>query len=402
MSEVFIATFIFASTIILYLQHNYLLSSPLLQQARQSSFSNLFSTNFTFPSVEERIQYYMGDWFNNTLLEISCGEVTVGSANEVVSDKPLLYTRDTLQRIVTRLGKKDWRVEPYHSDALHVMDNTTAELIILHIGDSHSLNPKLPSVSKTRYSKYAVSKDTGKPFFSQIIWPLSTERHYGAVDNYAQLAKRGNITSWEDKKSTLIWRGGVTNLNSKPSVKTPIDSPRTHVVSKYYNHNTSDVDIAFSEGSTKSIPLKYRSVEMKVRGTHTTVIDQLKFKYILSLEGNDVATGLKWQLASNSVVFMSQPKAVSFLMEDKLVPFVHYVPLNEDYSNIMEMLEWARLNDEKCKWIAEQSTMYMKKLWMSEGAKEDNARIRKGLADAYQNQFGEAMGVCLRNDKNVP
>jgi hypothetical protein len=54
----------------------------------------------------------MGDWYNITLLEISCGEVTEGGVNKVVSDKPLLYTRDTLQGIVTKLGKKDWRVEP--------------------------------------------------------------------------------------------------------------------------------------------------------------------------------------------------------------------------------------------------------------------------------------------------
>ena len=28
----------------------------------------------------------------------------------------------------------------------------------------------------------------------------------------------------------------------------------------------------------------------------------MQFKYVLSLEGNDVATGLKWSLAHNSVV----------------------------------------------------------------------------------------------------
>ena len=30
----------------------------------------------------------------------------------------------------------------------------------------------------------------------------------------------------------------------------------------------------------------------------------LQYKYLLSLEGNDVATGLKWMMLSDSVVFM--------------------------------------------------------------------------------------------------
>ena len=51
-----------------------------------------------------------------------------------------------------------------------------------------------------------------------------------------------------------------------------------------------------------------------VRNTDTTMEDQLKYKYILMLEGNDVATGLKWQLISNSVVFMARPTCVSFAM----------------------------------------------------------------------------------------
>jgi len=46
----------------------------------------------------------------------------------------------------------------------------------------------------------------------------------------------------------------------------------------------------------------------------------VKYKYILSIEGNDVASGLKWQLYSNSVVFMRKPKIVSWAMEDKLIP----------------------------------------------------------------------------------
>ena len=122
--------------------------------------------------------------------------------------------------------------------------------------------------------------------------------------------------------------------------------------------------------------------------------DQLKYKYILNLEGNDIATGLKWQLASNSVVFMAKPTTVSFLMEDLLVPFVHYIPVNDDFSNIIEMVHWARKHDRKCKWIAEQATLYIQRLWMSKRAKKENAAVKGYIADAYQRQFGQAANSC--------
>lgn len=129
-----------------------------------------------------------------------------------------------------------------------------------------------------------------------------------------------------------------------------------------------------------------------------TIKDQLKFKYILSIEGNDVATGLKWQLASNSVVFMAKPNTVSFAMEDLLVPFIHYVPVKDDYSNLMEMVEWARQNDEKCRWISRQATLYMNKLWKTKQAQNDYDEIRKQLAIKYNNQFGDALQTCIHEN----
>ena len=41
----------------------------------------------------------------------------------------------------------------------------------------------------------------------------------------------------------------------------------------------------------------------------------MRFKYVLSLEGNDVATDLKWRMAQNSVVVMPRPTKETWLME---------------------------------------------------------------------------------------
>ncbi len=64
-------------------------------------------------------------------------------------------------------------------------------------------------------------------------------------------------------------------------------------------------------------------------------------------------------LYSNSVVLMPEPTMVSWAMEDKLVPWVHYVPLEKDFVDLEEKYEWCVKNMEKCEEIALTGKMYI-------------------------------------------
>ena len=68
--------------------------------------------------------------------------------------------------------------------------------------------------------------------------------------------------------------------------------------------------------------------------------DQLKFKYIISVEGNDVATNLSWIMASNSLAFMKKPKYETWFMQGLLIPDYHYVVLKDDYSDLPEKMDY--------------------------------------------------------------
>ncbi|KAL7536079.1 hypothetical protein ACHAXR_008015 [Thalassiosira sp. AJA248-18] len=363
---------------------------------------------FTFPSPEARVKYYMGDWFGHSLTpeNIQCDEIV--AVDEIRSDQPVLWRASKMKYEIKTNEKKDWLIGSYLVDSFDVIKRTAighekdVSWLFLYIGDSHSKSTKLPVVAKTRFSRFATEKNTGKHFFDQIIFPLEMRRHFDPVNEYIKLHKGGRVCKWKDKKSTLIWRGAMTGVESssvKNMLTTHVDGgPRVQVVKKYFNAKISDVDVAFQEDSPTVSWLSYEleNEARLVRGSDTSMADQLKYKYILMLEGNDVATGLKWQLASNSVVFMAKPTTVSFLMEDLLVPFVHYVPLKDDYSNLIEMVHWARRNDKKCKWISEQATSYMQRLWMSKRAKEENAAIKRNLGEIYQRQFGKAAKSCAK------
>jgi hypothetical protein len=54
------------------------------------------------------------------------------------------------------------------------------------------------------------------------------------------------------------------------------------------------------------------------------------YRYIISVEGNDVSTNLKWAMASGSVVIMPTPRVETFFREGVLQPYVHYLPIAGD------------------------------------------------------------------------
>ena len=80
---------------------------------------------------------------------------------------------------------------------------------------------------------------------------------------------------------------------------------------------------------------------------------------MISVEGNDVATNLKCALASNSVVLMPPPTRESFILEGNLIPWVHYVPLKTDTTDILEKIAYCETNVVHCKGIAKASTAWM-------------------------------------------
>jgi len=353
----------------------------------------------------------MGDWYNRTLHpnDIDCDGIN--EVNVLVSDEPvMMYTSWAMRKNQTG----DWRETAYVRSAFDIVNSSGKDVeryfdrFIMAIGDGLCLNNRLPVASKSRYSRFVRRKDTNESVFRTMIWPLNMKRHYDPLNEYINLRRRGKVTKWEDKKPSLIWRGSITGEGiggnrDKNNISTNIPhyqfGQRIHTVKEYFHINQSFVDVAFSTDSIDRLPDHKKDfiadlVSSYLRDSYTSMKGQLKFKYILSIEGNDVATGLKWQMLSNSVVFMAKPTVVSFFMEDLLVPFVHYVPLKDDLSNLVDMVEWARENDEMCKWISDQATKFVNDFWYTSQAVEDLKFIERELGKAYYDQFNDAVKSC--------
>ena len=349
----------------------------------------LYQPEYRFPTVDERFEYYMGDWYNKTdwILPTCQGLVHL-------DDKGGWAGRDTIIPLETLESCKDkdqyTNKKLYCQDAFDTLSKAKSKssmhpLAMFMFGDKQTELESYPVICKSR-------PVLRKNSYASIIWPLNTRRHYSQLEQLEEMwhmkTKRSfKEVEWKDKGSKVFWRGTTTG-------------DRAYLLKRWIHYDPNVIDIAFTNivhhdgflGNYLESHYKRRKADM---------VEMMNYKYLLSVEGNDVATGLKWMLYSNSVVLMSPPTVSSWAMEDLLLPFVHYIPLADDYSNLVEMLRWAEEHQDACQVISKRATDFIDKLWLSEQAVFDTEILRERLATTYVTQFQTQLATCELNKNNT-
>lgn len=95
------------------------------------------------------------------------------------------------------------------------------------------------------------------------------------------------------------------------------------------------------------------------RRPRKTIAEHLDYKFILCLEGFDVASNLKWVMSSNSLAVMPKPKFETWFMEGLLLPNVHYVLIKDDYSDLEERLNYYIQHESEAQQIIDQAHAYI-------------------------------------------
>jgi len=203
-----------------------------------------------------------------------------------------------------------------------------------------------------------------------ILWPLNLKRHFQPVAITPLLD-----IPWDDKKDILVYRGNnILDMPASLPIHLNAAEQRRKAVNKHLKSKL--VDAKFSENCRKQNGCGKSSQK-----------EILEYKYILSIQGNDVSSGLKWMLFSNSVVFLPPVTYESWSMESLLEPFVHYIPVHSDMSNLELMVKWANANQDKARQISERSTLFIYDLLFHPNAFMDDELVKKGIMERYENNL---------------
>jgi hypothetical protein len=190
----------------------------------------------------------------------------------------------------------------------------------LRFGDITTI-PEVPSLLKSR----PISGDNA----NSVLLKLNKIRHFHFVHDHKKYA---------EKKDLIVWRGNVTDPKKI----------RVRFFEKFFGHPMCDI------GYTNNWGKNFEWAKPKM-----TIDEQLDFKFILCLEGVDVATNLKWAMSSNSLAVMPKPKYETWFMEGALVPGFHYVLIQDDFSDLGEKMRYYIDNPGEAKSIIQNAHQHV-------------------------------------------
>lgn len=141
---------------------------------------------------------------------------------------------------------------------------------------------------------------------------------------------------WQEKKEMAIWRGGLTRRARL--VFCTIAKGFPALIDAKINSYDSD--------QAKECQ------ELGVIGGRISWEEYLEYKYQPILDGvMCAAPAFQWRLLSNCATLKQESDEIQWFYR-ALKPYVHYIPFKNDFSDVIQQIEWAKAHDSLCAEIA--------------------------------------------------
>ena len=182
-------------------------------------------------------------------------------------------------------------------------------------------------------------------------------------------------TEWKDKKSIAVFRGGSTGIGvtveTNPRLKLASISAK-NIIDKEDGLRYLDAGITNWNLRPRKIQgvaylqtIDIKNLPFKLV-PKLTPLEQSEYKYIINVDGHVSAFRLSLELNMGSVLLLVDSKWKIWYRE-LLKPYIHYVPIKADLSNILEIVKWCKKNDKKCEQIAENARIFYEKYLQKDG-----------------------------------
>ena len=157
--------------------------------------------------------------------------------------------------------------------------------------------------------------------------------------------------SWEAKVPKMIWRGSTAQEGGAIANSNYEQFSRVQLCSLSLAMPEL-IDARFTHFAQLAEPVP--ALE-PLRGEWVSFEKQFKYKYHILVDGNASAYSASgWKFFTNALVFKPNSSWVQWYY-GQLQPWVHYVPIEADLSDLLDKIQWAIQNDLQSKTIAKNS-----------------------------------------------
>ena len=226
---------------------------------------------------------------------------------------------------------------------------------------SHNYDNYAPILSMSTTKEYAdipipTGDDWGRVASHEGRFFPKECKNYPKVEDF-------NI-KWDDKKPTAVFRGASTGcgvtINTNMRLKLAYISATTPP-----DKDGPLLDAGITKWQLRPRKLKYEKylqtidvTEMNKMGVflsnHLSSYQQSEYKYLVHVDGHVSAFRLSLEMSMGCCILLVDSK-YKLWFRDMLKPMVHYVPVKDDLSDLIQQIQWCRDNDEKCSNIAKNA-----------------------------------------------
>lgn len=217
------------------------------------------------------------------------------------------------------------------------------------------IGPKAPLIAYNRI-----------PHTHTILWPLPyhwNESKKGLYDTLPFDYKKGGV---------IIFRGAQSGPFENICIEGREKLSRLQFVMQWNTQPWTDFGIAFVPKAVRDHHRDFKTFESKLdhcMSKPMPIDEQMKYKYIVCLEGADISSSFGWVLASNSVPFHPYPFTYEAWFFNGLEPFVHFIPIKPDGSDLEAKFRWCERNPDFCRDISRNGKEHMERMlneeWIS-------------------------------------
>lgn len=208
----------------------------------------------------------------------------------------------------------------YQLDLYEVVRYFDPELRVAYRFGDETRPPARPCLVKARM--------IDDPTPTGVLFNLNKDRHLVFVRD---------PLPFEEKFDQVVWRGRACQPQRVAFLRQFHDHPDCNVGHYHKRHQ----DVPWTK-------------------PYLSIAEQLRYKFVCSIEGNDVATNLKWICSSQSLCFMPQPRRETWFMEGRLVPGRHYVQLREDCADLPEKVAYYSRHPDAAQSIIAAANQWVK------------------------------------------
>lgn len=187
---------------------------------------------------------------------------------------------------------------------------------------------------------------------------------------------------WNKKEPKIFWRGGDSGFTYEYIDDVFKDLPKYFQRMELVWQSHQHPDLIDAMFSAINDPDKRRIAELgmpeKAQMSFADVSDHIKYKYLISIDGWTAAwLRPNWIMASNSLLIKQESRKVEWFSY-LLKPYVHYYPVGNDLSGMLEAIPYLEAHEDEALKIISEANKFVDVHW-TPGA------MTKAICDLFRN-----------------